>query len=160
MAVNTAKVSGRRVLRFADFSELLADAERVATHPCRQLGNWTPGQTLEHLAIAATCPFEGAKNFTVPWFVRYLIIPFIKNSIMTQPMSPGRQMPKAAEAGLVPVANTDPIQALEHLKQVLARFKTESPSHSHPALGKLALQEWVALTLRHAEMHLSFLVPE
>lgn len=160
MAVNTAKVSGRRVLRFSDFSDLMADAERVATHPCRQLGNWTVGQTLEHLAISSACPFDGPGKFVAPWYVRYLIIPFIKNSIMTQPMSPGRHLPKAAEAELVPAPNVDPLKGLEHLKRTLERFKSETPHYAHPALGKLAFQEWVALTLRHAELHLSFLVPE
>ncbi|MDB5385648.1 MAG: hypothetical protein JWM11_1294 [Planctomycetaceae bacterium] len=160
MAVIAAKVSNRRVLRFADFSELLADAERVATHPCQQLGNWTVGQTLEHLALTAAWPFDGPGSFKVPWFVRYLIVPFIKNGIMTQPMAPGRKLSKAAEKESVPAPDFDKMEALEHLRRNLERFKTETPHYAHPALGKLAFQEWVALTLRHAELHLSFLVPE
>jgi len=160
MAVNTANVSGRRELRFADFSQLLADAENVATHPCRQLGNWTVGQILEHLAITADCPFDGFGGLVAPWHVRYLIVPFVKNSFMTQPMAPGRGLPKKAVDLLVPPANSDPAKALEHLRRTLERYKTETPKCAHPALGKLAFQEWVALTLRHAELHLSFLVPE
>jgi hypothetical protein len=160
MAVKTAKVSGRRVLRFADFSELLADAERIATHPCQQLGNRTAGQILEHLAIAASGPFDGFGGFVAPWFVRYLIVPFIKNSFMTQPMSPGRHLPSKVDESFWPAADFDKQVAFQHLKRTLERFKTEPPHYAHPALGKLAHQEWVALTLRHAEMHLSFLIPQ
>lgn len=160
MAVNTAKVSGRRVLRFADFSDLLAAAELVATHPCKQLGNSTPGQILGHLAIAAAGPFDGFRGFVAPWFVRYIIVPLFKNSIMTQPMSPGRRMPAEVDAALWPASDVDKMEAFQHLKRTLERYKTETPVHAHPAFGKLAFQEWVALTLRHGEMHLSFLIPE
>ena len=59
MAVNTAEVVGRRTLHFSDFSQLLADAEFVATHPCRTIGNWSVGQILDHLAVGANCPFDG-----------------------------------------------------------------------------------------------------
>lgn len=160
MAVNTAIVSGRRELHFADFGGLLSEAEKVVAHPCRQLGNWTVGQILEHLAIVAACPFDGFGGLVAPWYVRYLVVPIFKNSFMTKPMSPGRRLPKAAEEKLVPRPNVDPRKALEHLKRTVERYKTETPHHAHPALGKLAFQEWVALTLRHGELHLSFLVPE
>jgi len=49
---------------------------------------------------------------------------------------------------------------LEHLKQAIARFETENPSAEHPAFGRMARQEWVSLGLRHAELHMSFVVPE
>jgi hypothetical protein len=160
MAVNTAKVSGRRVLRFADFADLIADAETVATHPCKQLGNYTAGQILEHLAIAAAGPFDGFQGLVAPWYVRYVIVPLVKNSIMTQAMSPGRRMSAKVDAAFWPAADMDKMEAFQHLKQTLERFKKETPVHAHPAFGKLAFQEWVALTLRHAEMHLSFLIPE
>ena len=160
MSVNTAIVSGRRELRFADFSQLLAEAELVATHPCRQLGNWNAGQILEHLAILAACPFDGFGGIVAPWYIRYLYVPFVKNSLMTRPMSAGRRLPKVVSDRVVPPANIDPLVALEHLKRTLDRYKTENPHYAHPALGKLAFQEWVALALRHAELHLSFLIPE
>jgi hypothetical protein len=160
MAVKTANVSGRRVLRFADFSELLSDAEIIATHPCQQLGNRTAGQILEHLAIAAAGPFDGFGGHVAPWFVRYLIVPFIKNSFMTQPMTPGRRLPAQVDASFWPAPDFDKLRAYEDLKRTLERYKTETPHFAHPALGKLAFQEWVALTLRHAELHLSFLIPE
>lgn len=158
MATKVAAVSGRRTLHFADFAQLVADAEFVANSPCHTLGNWSVGQILDHLARAANGPFDGYGGFQAPWFVRYLIIPFIKNNLLTKPMSPGFQLPKRAGT-LLPPADVDPKIALEQLKTALDRFTTEDPRHAHPALGHLAMQEWVALTLRHAEMHLSFVIP-
>ncbi len=159
MAVNTASVSGRRQLHFADFSQLLADAEHVAHTPCRTLGNWSVAQILEHLADGVNRPFDGYGGFRASWFLRYLVIPFIKNNILTKPMSPGFQIPKRA-AVLLPQSGATPQEALAKLQKALARFATELPRYPHPLLGALALQEWVALTLRHAEMHLSFIIPE
>lgn len=158
MAKNSAALQERRILHFADFSQLIADAELVANSPCRTLGNWNVGQILDHLAKAANGPFDGYGGFQAPWFVRYLIIPFIKNNLLTRPMSPGVRLPKRATA-LLPTETADPQVALQQLKTALDRFTTEDPHYPHPALGHLALQEWVALTLRHAEMHLSFVIP-
>lgn len=158
MTVNTAKVSGRRKLNFADFSQLLADAEHVANTPCQTLGNWSVGQILDHLAVAANGPFDGYGGFQAPWWLRKLIIPFIKNNILTKPMSPGFQLPKKT-ATLLPEPGSDPLEAYARLQTALARFATETPRYAHPAFGTLAFQEWVALTLRHSEMHLSFVIP-
>jgi hypothetical protein len=158
MTVNTAKVSGRRTLHFADFSELLAEAERLSVIPCHTLGNWSCGEILDHLAAAANAPFDGFGGIKAPWFVRCCIIPLIKNRILTKPMRPGFQLPKAATA-IFPSPEINPRQAYAKLQQALARFSTELPTFPHPALGTLAFQEWIALTLRHAEMHLSFIIP-
>lgn len=158
MAVNTAQVSGRRKLHFADFSQLLADAEYVATHPCQTLGNWSVAQILDHLAVAANAPFDGLEGFKASWFTRHLIVPFIKNNLITKQMSAGFQIPREATS-LIPQANASAQASLEKLRQALARFSTELPRYPHPVMGELAFQEWVALTLRHAELHLSFIVP-
>lgn len=158
MAVNTAEVLGRRNLHFSDFSQLLADAEFVATHPCRTIGNWSVGQILDHLAVGANCPFDGFGGFKASWFKRYLIVPFIKNNLLTRSMPAGFQLPKAATP-MFPASDSTPQAGLEKLKLALNRFSTETPTHPHPLLGTLAIQEWVALALRHAELHLSFIVP-
>ncbi|MDB5335110.1 MAG: hypothetical protein JWN70_729 [Planctomycetaceae bacterium] len=159
MAVNTAQVSGRRKLHFADFSQLLADVDYVATHPCHTLGNWSVGQILDHLAVAANAPFDGFGGFKASWFTRNLIVPFVKNNLLTKPMKAGFQMPKEATA-MFPSADVTPQVGYSRLKQALARFSSELPKFPHPVLGDLAFQEWVAVTLRHAELHLSFIIPE
>ena len=159
MSVNTATVSGRRQLQFADFSQLLAEADRVAHSPSRTLGNWSVGQILDHLGDSANCPFDGYGGFKASWFLRRLVVPFIKNNVLIKPMSPGIRLPKSATA-LLPRPDADPVEAYAKLQKALARFGVEHPQYDHPLLGSLALQEWVALTLRHAEMHLSFVIPD
>lgn len=158
MAVNTAQVSGRRKLHFADFSQLLADVDYVATHPCHTLGNWSVGQILDHLAVAANSPFDGYDGYQASWFTRHLIVPFIKNNLLTKPMAAGFQIPKDATV-MFPATDTTPQAGYKRLKDALARFSNELPKYPHPILGDLAFQEWVAVTLRHAELHLSFIVP-
>lgn len=158
MPVKTARVSGRRKLQFADFSQLLADARQMAHTPVRTLGNWSAGQILDHLAEAANCPFDGYGSLRAPWYLRYFVVPFIKNNVLTRPMSPGFNLPQKATE-LLPQSDITPQEAYVKLERALARFATEIPRYPHPLLGTLAFQEWVALTLRHSEMHLSFIVP-
>ncbi len=158
MAVNTAQVSGRRALHFADFSQLLADVDYIATHPCHTLGNWSVGQILDHLAVSANSPFDGFGGFKISWFTRNLLVPFVKNNLLTKPMKAGFQIPKEATA-MIPSPEVTPQAGYEKLKLALARFSSELPKFPHPILGELAFQEWVAVTLRHAELHLSFILP-
>lgn len=159
MSVNTARVQGRRTLHFADFNQLLADAELVATRPSRTIGNWSVGQILDHLAVAANCPFDGFGDFKASWFTRRIIVPFIKNSLLTKALPAGVKLPADATS-LMPQPDVSPEVGLERLRQALGRFSRETPSHDHPVFGALAMQEWVALALRHAELHLSFVIPE
>ncbi|MCE9554629.1 MAG: DUF1569 domain-containing protein, partial [Planctomycetes bacterium] len=49
--INTAKVAGRRPLRFASTDEVLAEVERLVAAPQVQpLGNWSLAQAISHLA--------------------------------------------------------------------------------------------------------------
>lgn len=155
--VNTKQVNTRRQLRFESLNEIIAEAERLSKMPIRLHGNWSYGQILEHMATAIDCYYEGLP-FKTSWFMRYLVMPLIKNRILTKGMPSGIRLPK--EAGvLIP----DPVEiqpALEHLKRAIGRLKEESPRKPSPFFGDMAPQEWVALTLRHAELHLSFVSPD
>ena len=157
--INTKKVTSRRKLRFESLDEILAEADRLASMPIRLLGNWSYGQILEHLAAAIDSYYDGipVRN-GIPvkpsWFMRRFVFPFIKNSLLTRGMPSGIQLPKSAEA-LIP-DKTDVQPALEHLRRAINRLKEESPRKPSPFFGDMAPQEWVALTLRHAELHLSF----
>jgi len=50
--------------------------------------------------------------------------------------------------------------AFDDLRQSVARTKSERMEAAHPAFGKMNHDEWTKLHLRHAEMHLSFAIPE
>ncbi len=51
-------------------------------------------------------------------------------------------------------------EALTRLRRVMERLKKEPPTHPHNVFGQLKHEESIACSLRHAELHLSFLVPE
>ncbi len=50
-------------------------------------------------------------------------------------------------------------EALERVGAALDRLDRETPCAAHPFLGRLAGCEWIALHLRHAELHMSFVGP-
>lgn len=155
--VNTKQVTARRKLRFETLDEVAAEAERLASMPIRLLGNWSYGQILEHLATTIDHYYTGIPG-KPSWFMRRIVAPLIKNNLLTKGMPAGIQLPKSASA-LIP----DPTEigpALGHLKSSIEHLKSESPRLPSPFFGDMAPQEWVALTLRHAELHLSFVVPD
>ena len=154
--IKTSQVTGRREVRYRDLAEFQDEAERLAATDVRTLGNWSYGQILKHLTAAMNGAFDGYQ-FQAPWLVRKLVAPLAKNWILTKGMSPGFKL-GANGKSLIP----DPVEtevALAELQKALARFQKETPSHPHPFFGMMASQEWVSLTLRHAEMHMSFVIP-
>ena len=87
-----------------------------------------------------------------------IIAPFLKNSALTKPLKPGIKLPKSAEQYL-----PDPLLTMEdslaECHKAVARLATETPKAKHPFFGAMASEEWMALHLRHAELHMSFVVP-
>jgi hypothetical protein len=146
----------RRVVRYRTLAELEADAQRLAEVPVRTVGNWSYGQILQHLAVVTNCAFDGF-GFEAPWFARKLIAPWVKNSLLTKPMSAGFKLPARARTLLPEDVPLD--EALDNLRRALGRFASETPTARHPFLGALASQEWESLALRHAELHMSFVIP-
>ena len=71
MSVNTAKVDAHRKVEYKSFDELLADADRLGTGNVKTLGNWTPGQIFQHLAIAYNGSIDGFQA-GFPWFIRVM----------------------------------------------------------------------------------------
>ena len=51
-------------------------------------------------------------------------------------------------------------EALARLRTALERLKSEAPQAPNVIFGPLTHNEWIALNLRHAELHLGFQVPE
>ena len=155
--VNTKKVTSRRKLRFETLDEIVVEAERLAKMPIRLLGNWSYGQILEHMATAIDHYYTGIP-VKPSWFMRKIMMPLFKNHFLTKGLPAGIQLPKEAHALLPDPTEIQP--ALEHLKQSINHLKEESPKIPSPFFGDMAPQEWVALALRHAELHLSFVVPD
>ena len=158
MTINTAKATGRRTLRFESFDAVLADAERLVNGPCHTVGNWTVGQNLDHLARTVRIGFDGP-HILAPWFVRVFVAPFFKKRFIKQSMYSGFQFTKQMEP-YRPDDKATAIAALDELKKQYSRLSREAPAVPHPFLGPLTHEEWMGVNLRHAELHLSFLIPE
>ena len=158
MTINTAKVTGRRTLRFESFDAVLADAERLVNGPCHSVGNWTVGQNLDHLSRTVRISFDGP-HILAPWFARVFVAPFLKKNFITKSMGAGFQFTKEM-AAFRPDDNATAAASLDELRQQYGRLSRATPTEPHPFFGKLAHDEWVGMQLRHAELHLSFLIPD
>ena len=157
MPVDTKTIQGRRDLKFGSLDEVVSDAEQLVTSPnARVLGNWPLSQLLSHLTTAINGSIEGI-SVKAPWYMR-LVARLMKGRILRNKLSPGLRLPKAAEAAFYPAAGS-PHAALEGLRAAVRRTHTEQMIAPHPVLGKLTHEEWTQMHLRHAELHLSFVVP-
>jgi hypothetical protein len=155
--INTAKVAGRRTLRFESLDEIVTDVERLAAcKELRSLGNWSPGQVLQHLATTMNGSIDGFPNF-VPAPMKLLLRVFMKRRFLTKPMPPGFQLPK--KAGTLHPRATKWDAALANFREAMRRLKSETRRSPHPAFGPMTADEWEKIHCRHSELHLSFLVP-
>ena len=159
--VNTAQVANRRILHFDSLDQMLAEVDRLVEAEkagrLKQLGNWTLGQALGHLAVWMEYAYTPAP-LKPPFFIRW-ILRLRRNSFIWKPMKPGVRIPGVAGGTL----GTDPMpldEALPRFRRAAERLKKEAPTAPSPAVGPLTHEEGIALNLRHAELHLGFLAPE
>ena len=147
----------RRDVRYETLAEFREDAERLAGADCRSMGQWTAGQVFDHLARSLNGSLDGY-GFRANWFLRTLLAPIMKNSFLTRPMKPGFRLPRRA-VEMVPDPELSAASGLDRLRDALDRLGAETPTARHPFLGLLTSEEWTALHLRHAELHMSFIWP-
>ena len=147
----------RRHVVYDSLQDFLGDVRQMTLADATTVGNWSFAQILEHLARAIDASIDGF-SFQSSWLVRTLVAPLLKNRLLTSPMKPGFQLPKRA-ASYLPEPEIDLETATSHLETAAGRLSTTNPSAAHPFLGRLSDREWLALHLRHAEMHMSFVVP-
>jgi hypothetical protein len=157
-AIDTAKVTERRQLHFAHLEDILADVERLAqARELHTLGNWSAGQIFKHVATIMTKSIDGFQR-RLPWPLRFVFGLFFKRKLLAQPMRSGFQLPAKAAAELAPPA-TSLEEGLQSIRQAIDRLQMEAHRVPSPFLGPLTRDEWDQLHCRHAELHLSFLVP-
>ncbi len=159
--INTKQVTDRRGVTLATLDDLAAEARRIAqaegagrAHP---LGNWSPGQNLQHLARFMTCSMDGFGGDPPMWlklFGRVLRIAFGR-TLFLRPPPPGMKLPP--DLPFVPDAEVTAAVAADELCAVIERVKAGAGFlPASPVLGRLSREQWIELHLRHAEMHLSF----
>jgi hypothetical protein len=152
--LKTGKVAGRRPVRYENYNEFLAEAERLATMPTRTLGNWTQAQIYRHLAMGLVASIEGSGP-PLPAPVRWVMTLWMKHRFIHQALPAGFGSPKKFIAS----DQTTLAEALAELRRAVERVKTETRRSFHPAFGAIDCREWDQFNLRHAEMHMSFIVP-
>jgi hypothetical protein len=156
MPVNTAKVEGRRKLAYSSLDEVLADAERLNSGAINALGNWSAGQIFRHLAISFNSSIDGFP-FTFPWYFRLLGKVF-KKKLLRGPMPPGYRLPADAEAVIPGPTSTE--EGLAELRTAITRLQREPHRATNPIFGQISNDEWNQIHLMHANLHMSFLVPQ
>jgi len=153
MAINTNKVEGRRKVRYESYDDLLDDARRHAQGDVRTLGNWSPGQIYDHLARSFDASIDGV-DFSLPAPVKWMMSLLMKRKFLTQSLPAGY---KSTEKFIPPDA-TPAEEGLAALERAIERQKQEPNRAPHPAFGNIGREGWNQFNLRHAEMHMSFLI--
>lgn len=158
MPVNTKSVTGRRELSFQNYDELLRDAEQMAAVPNTTLGNWSYAQILQHIAISLNASIEGIP-FKASLPMRIMGKWFMRGMFLNRTLSPGFSIPKAGEDKFVPDTETSVEDGLNALRAGIERCKNDATRTYHPVLENISTEDWDKFNLRHAEMHMSFVVP-
>jgi hypothetical protein len=159
--VNTGRVRGCRKLRFETLDEMLADVERLAAAEragtLQRLGNWTLGQALGHLATWGQYAYDGVP--IKPPFPIRLILRMRKKQFLGGSLPWGVKIPRV-QGGTLGTEAISLDEGLARYRAVTERLRGEPPKHAHAIFGRLAHEEWIALHLRHAELHLGFFCPQ
>src|SRR5262245_23738347 len=93
--IDTGKVTGRRQLHFDSIDQMLADVDALVVADkagrLKRIGNWTLGQTLNHLATWMEFAFTGSP-LNPPFFIRWLIR-MKRKQFFVGPMPAGVKIP-------------------------------------------------------------------
>ncbi len=158
-AIDTAKVQGRRQLQFKSLDEIRADVDTLAAaREVSTIGNWSAGQALKHVATIMNKCVDGFETHP-PFFIRWIVRAFFRRHFLTKPMSAGFKLPKAAAAELIPLPPVSFDEGVSSVRQAIDRLKSTPTRVPSPVLGPMNVDEWTQLHCRHAELHLSFLLP-
>lgn len=155
--VDTAKVTGRRKLHFNTLADIVADTEQLAAVGWKQLGNWSLGKICAHLGRSLDSAADD-NQADPPWVIRW-IGPLMKGRVLKKGLPPGFQMTKTMKPIFMPPDSVETDEGIDALKTATARFEAATLPKRSKFLGKMTRDDWVAFHCRHAEMHLSFIVP-
>ena len=154
-----AEVEGRRALRLESMDAILADAESVTSQPYRTVGGWSAAENIDHVANVVEMSLDGF-TLDVPWPLKVVGRLFLKPSWLKNGYKPGIRPPAKVAAAFAPREGVTLEQALERLRRMVTRSKSEPMDRPSPLLGALTHEQWEQMHCRHAELHLSFIVPE
>lgn len=187
MSVNVRTIQRyRRKLHFDDYQALLAEARRLVTladargealripgqyglsdrdgRPLpplagvEHLANLNLGQTLKHLALWMDASIDGTPMEPPPALIRF-VARLLRQKFLSEPVMPGYKLSSRGESHFIPPEHTSPKEGLRALEAAMARLAREEKRAPSLLLGRLSAAQWDRLHLRHAELHLSYLLP-
>lgn len=88
-----------------------------------------------------------------------IMAPLLKRRFLTQTTPAGFQFPDRIKPQVDPNPTISTADGLDALRFAVSRCQSESHRAPHPFLGKLSKDDWDRFNLRHAELHMSFVVP-
>ena len=157
---NQTPAARRQTLRFASIDQVIENVEALIEAErggrLEQRGNWTLGQTLGHLATWASFAFDGYPPQIRPPMPIRLILRLMRGHILTKGMMPGVRL-RGVPGGTVGTEPLSTEEGFSRFRAAFGRLRDHPPTLVNPVFGPLTHEQWIALNLRHAELHLSFL---
>lgn len=158
MSVETKHVKDRRMLHFASIEESLRDAEMLVAAEREgrlvAMGNWTLGQALGHVAGWIGYALDGYPSDLRPAWYMKIVAKLFKRRLM-RGLPAGMRLP-GVEGGTKSIESLSAQEGLARLKGAWERLGKTAPTIENPLLGPLGHDEWIAMNLRHAELHQGF----
>jgi hypothetical protein len=161
--VTMANSIERRKLRFASLDEAIADADQLlatdSAGKLRHTGNWDLGQTFGHIATWTEFAFNGyPPEVKAPLPIR-LILRAVRSRILNKGMITGARIGKHPD-GTLGTEKIDARAGADRLRSAFTLLKSQCPTLVNPVFGMMTHEQWIQLNLRHAELHLSFQIPQ
>jgi hypothetical protein len=159
MAVdNVTTAPARRTLRFRSFDEALQDAATLNERGYTALGNWSLGRALGHLGQAIDLSIDGP-GFSAPLKRKLLGRLLYRHYLLHIGFPAGVQLPADGVEKLVPGEMSYEAGRAVY-ERAIDRLSRETRRIPHPILGRFSIRQWNVFHLRHADLHLSFLLPK
>lgn len=161
-SVQSRHVEGFRTLRFSSLADVKREADRIAEAERAgrlvRRGNWTAGQTFNHIATWINFALDGyPKQLRPPWLIKVLMR-MQKKRFLRGPMPRGVRIP-GVEGGTLGTEDVPLEEGLAKLHAALDRLERTPPQGPNPVFGMMTHEEWKTANIRHAELHLGYLDP-
>jgi hypothetical protein len=146
-----------RQLHLTDYSQILAELDRLHRGGYGRLGQWDLAQACDHVGYFIRGSLDGF-TFRVPWLFKFLFGRLVLWRILkTGRMKSGVPTPQKP----LPAPGGDEAAAVARLKGVIERLCAhQGELHASPFFGYLTPEQWRQLHLIHCAHHLGYLVPK
>lgn len=153
-------MADRRELSYSSWDEVVSDVERLASGSYRTTGNHSFAKIVNHLAITNEMLVGNVVPPKLPWYFR-MLMPLMRSRILEGPVKPGFKLPNERMQQFFWSENElDLGEAIRQFKRSVDEYQSKGPLSVHPIFGKATADQILAVSLKHAAMHLSFVHAE